>query len=123
MKNNAHVRVKGHSIEMLFEWLDFDGDDCFKDFHVNVVNETNTQRFDFGPCAIHGLRKVCKFFKEITETTVSGGFRYPDVRSYDVQRIDDGYRVVIRFEGGGLHEQFYIPSPSVQVDDEFLEVY
>jgi hypothetical protein len=86
MKNSAHVRVKGDSTEMQFEWRDFEGDDCFKDFHINVASDNESRPFDFGPCAVHGLRKLCKFFTDVTDTTVSGGFRYPYARYYDVQR-------------------------------------
>lgn len=108
---------------MRFEWFGFDGDDCFNDFHINVTNETEARRFDFGPCAVHGLRKLSRFFKDGTQTTVGGGFRCPDVRYYDVHRSADGYRLVVRFEDSGLHEQVVIHSPLVQVDDEFLGLY
>lgn len=123
MNNTAYIRVKGNLTEMRFEWLDFDGDDCFKDFHITVTSGTDTRRFAFGPCAVHGLRKLCKFFKDVTEATVSGGFRHPDVRCYDLHRSDDGYHLVVRFEGSGLREQFSIRGPSVQIDDEFLKLY
>jgi hypothetical protein len=109
--------------EMQFEWLDFDGDDCFGDFHINIASGTDTRRFDFGSCAVSGLRKISKFFKDGAQTTVSSGFRHPDIRYYDVHRSDDGYRLVIRFEGSGLYEQFHIKSPLVQINDEFLKLY
>lgn len=82
----------------------------------------NTRRFDFGPCVVSSLRRLTKFFRDGTQLTVGGGFRHPDIRYYDVHRAGDGYWLVIRFESG-LHERFQIPTPSVQIDDEFLKHY
>jgi hypothetical protein len=107
---------------MRFEWLGFDGDDCFDDFHIDLTNETGIQHFHFGPCAIHGLRKVSRFFQDSGQASVSLGFQLPDIRCCDVHRADDGYRLLVRFEGSGLSEQFYVHEPSVQIDDELLVV-
>ena len=107
VKTNADIRIKGDSTEVSFEWRDFDGDDCFNDFHINVITETGTRRFDFGGCAVNGLRQFSRFFRNETPNTVSGGLRNPDIRYYDLYREKDGYRLVVRFEGTGLCEEFY----------------
>jgi hypothetical protein len=122
MDKSASICVTGDS-EMQFEWFDFDGDDCFDDFHVNVTIGTVRARFDFGPCAVHGLRKLSKFFRDAAQTAASLGFRHPDIRHCDVYRTEDGYRLAVRFEGSGLQEEVCIHSPSVQIDDEFLKLY
>lgn len=122
MKDSAFVRLKDDKSEMQFEWLAFDGDDCFNDFHVNITSATGTRRFDFGACAIHGLRKLSKFFRDETQVSVSLGFQNPDIRCCDICRGDDGYRLIVRFEGSGLHEQFDVQSPMVQIDEEFLRL-
>jgi hypothetical protein len=38
----------------------------------------------------------------------------------DFVRADDGYRFLVRFEGNGLSEQFFVRKPSVQIDDGLL---
>ncbi|HKU25255.1 MAG TPA: hypothetical protein VJQ54_07260 [Candidatus Sulfotelmatobacter sp.] len=120
MKTSADIRIKGDSTELSFEWRDFDGDDCFNDFHINVITATGTRRFDFGGCAVNGLRQFSRFFRNGTPNTVSGGFRNPDIRYYDLHRETDGYRLVVRFEGSGLCEEFYVRKPQTQIDDEFM---
>jgi len=120
VKTSADIRIKGDSTEVSFEWRDFDGDDCFSDFHINVITETGTRRFDFGGCAVNGLRQFSRFFRNETPNTVSGGFRNPDIRHYDLYREKDGYRLVVRFEGSGLCEEFYVRNPRTQIDDEFM---
>lgn len=120
MKTTADIRVKGNSAEAKFEWRGFDGDDCFNDFHINVTTEGETRRFDFGPCAVHGLRKLRKFFQDESLGEAGLGFRNPDVRTCDVHRAGDGYRLVVRFDGSGLKEEFLIDQPQLQIDDEFL---
>jgi hypothetical protein len=122
MRQTAHVHLKSQAIEVQFEWLDFDGDDCFNDFRIQVITATGTRRFDFGGCAVHGLRTVSRFFRNVKERTVGGGFRNPDIRYYDVYREKDGYRLVLRFEGNGLREEFYIQNPSTEIDDEFMRI-
>ena len=119
VKTSADIRIKGDSMEVSFEWRDFDGDDCFNDFRINVTTETGTRRFDFGGCAVSGLRKVSRFFRNETPNTVSGG-RNPDIRCYDLYREKDGYRLGVSFEGSGLCEEFYVRNPRTQVDDEFM---
>jgi hypothetical protein len=123
MKNSTYIRIKDAITETQFEWLGFDGDDCFSDFHIDLISETDNRRFDFGPCAVHGVRKLSKFFQDDTQSSVSLGFRHPDIRCCDVHRADDGYRLLVRFEGSGLSEQFHIHASSVQIDDGFLKEY
>jgi hypothetical protein len=120
VKTSADIRIKGDSTDVSFEWRDFDGDDCFNDFHINVITETGTRRFDFGGCAVNGLRQFSRFFRNETPNTVSGGFRNPDIRYYDLYREKDGYRLVVRFEGSGLCEEFYVRNPRTKIDDEFM---
>jgi len=120
MRTSAFVRLKSDGLQIGFEWRDFDGDDCFNDFHINVVTETGTRRFDFGRCAAHGLRKFSRFFRDTAQTTVGGGFRNPDVCYYDLDRKNDDYSLVVRFEGKGLREEFNIQTPQIEIDDEFM---
>lgn len=117
VKNNAHIRINDATTEMRLAWLGFDGDDCFSDFHIDVTNEAGTQQFYFGPCAVHGLRKLSRFFRDGSQASVSLGFQQPDIRCCDFVRASEGYRLLVRFEGSGLSEQFFVRDPSVQIDD------
>ena len=83
-------------------------------------SEAGTQQFCFGPCAVHGLRKLSRFFRHGSEASVSLGFQQPDIRSCNFVRVDDGYQLLVRFEGSGLSEQFFVRNPSVQIDDGLL---
>ncbi len=123
MKNSSFIQLKDHLSEIRFEWCDFDGDDCFNDFHIDVITASKTRRFEFGGCVIRGLRKLTRFFQNTDLTSESGGFRHPDVRHFEVHRLNDGYGVVIMYEGSGLHEQFQLRMPIVQIDQEFLREY
>jgi len=123
MKNSAYIRLKSDPLEIYFEWRDFDGDDCFNDFHIVVTFPTGTLRFDFGPCVVRGLKKVSRFLRGKTQTSINGGFQHPDIRVYEVHREHHGYRLFVRFEGNGLNERFYIENPSMEIDDELLKLF
>jgi hypothetical protein len=73
VKTSADIRIEGDSIEVSFEWRDVDGDDCFNDFHINVITETGTRRFDFGGCAVNGLRQFSRFFRARNKTYFHDG--------------------------------------------------
>jgi hypothetical protein len=123
VKDNAHILINDAATEMRLAWLGFDGDDCFSDFHIDVTSESGTQQFCFGPCAVQGLRKLSRFFRDSSQRSVSLGFQHPDIRCCDFARVDDGYRLLVRFEGSELSEQFDVRKPSMQLDDEFLVEY
>jgi hypothetical protein len=108
---------------MRFVWVGFDGDDCFNDFHIDVATESGTQLFSFGPCAVQGLRKLSRFFRDHSQKSVGLGFHHPDVRYCDIFRVDGDYRLEVRFEGSGLSEQTWVRKPSVHFGDEFLAEY
>lgn len=123
MRDSARIRIKDALTEMRFVWLGFDGDDCFNDFHIEVTGESGTQQFCFGACAVHGLKKLSKFFRDGTQGEVNLGFRHPDIRDCDIFRFDGEYRIVVRFEGGGLSKEYCVRKPSIQLEDEFWAEY
>ena len=123
MERAAHIQLKSGASEMRFDWLGFDGDDCFDDFHITVADDGQPRRFDFGPCVVRGLRKFVRFFGDTSQPTIGGGFRHLDIRYYDLHRSGEDYRLVIRFEGSGLHEEFHIHQPAVHIADQFLKDY
>ncbi|MES2709278.1 MAG: hypothetical protein V4726_21960 [Verrucomicrobiota bacterium] len=123
MEHTAHIRLRSGDTEMRFDWLGFDGDECFQDFHVTYVSGGDERRFEFGPCVVWGVRKLTRFFTDPTQLTAGLGFRHPDIRYCDVHRSGESYRLVVRYEGSGLHEELHIERPSVHVADEFLGAY
>jgi hypothetical protein len=119
VRDSAQISINDASTDVRFVWAGFDGDDSFNDFHIDVTGERGTQRFSFGPCAVHGLRKLGRFFRDNSQESVGLGFRYPDVRYCDIFRVEGGYRLVLRFEGSGLSEQHSVQKPSIHLGDEF----
>lgn len=122
MKDCASIRAKSKDQEVLFEWLDFDGDDCFRDFHIDIVKETETERFAFGECAVWGLRRSVRFFRGQQEKA-GFGFRFPDIRTYDLMRVANGFLLQIRLEAADRSEEFLFSDPSLKFDDAFLKAY
>jgi len=108
---------------MRFVWVGFDGDDCFDAFHIDVIGESGSRQFSFGPCAVHGLRKVSRFSRDDSQESVSLGFRHPDIRYCDIFRTNGDYRLVVRLERSWLSEQLCVGKPSIQFEDEFLTEY
>jgi hypothetical protein len=123
MERTAYIRLESTDTELRFDWLDYDGDDCFRDFHVTSRSGAGERRFEFGPCVVWGLRKLCRFFSDPTQQSAELGFRHPDIRHCDVHRTGDSYRLVVRYEGSGMHEELHIERPSVHLGDEFLRAY
>jgi hypothetical protein len=120
MERASYILLKSDDVEMRFDWLGFDGDDCFRDFHITVAAGGQPKRFDFGPCVVSGLLKCVRFFGDTAQNTVGGSFRHPDTRSYDLYRSKEGYRLAVCFEGPELHDEFHIQQPAVHIADEFL---
>jgi len=123
MKTYAHIQLKGTAAEIRFDWLGFDGDDCFGEFNITVTEDGQARQFNFGPCVVHGLRKLTKLFDNPSQTAVSGAFRHPDVRSYKLQRSGNNYRLVVQFEGAGLNEIHEVQTTNIDIDEAFLKAY
>ena len=122
MRNSASIRVKSDDAEVLFLWHGFDGDDCFNDFRIEISNRSGTERFDFGGCVVWGLRKLVWFFRGKLDKA-GGGFRFPDIRTYDLTRTEDGYLLQISLETANRSEQIRLSNPTLIMDDEFLRDY
>lgn len=121
MENWASIQLRTSELEIRFEWVDFDGDDGFKEFHLDIIGGTETRRFDFGPCAVATLRRFASFFNGKLDFT-SAEFQCPDVRVCELARIENGFRLQVRFEANRQSEEFNIASPSITIDD-FLAQY
>ena len=123
MKPTASIQLNDSTLDIRLEWFDYDGDDCFRHFQILVLESDSRQKFDFGGCAIFGLRKLSGFFSDATQKSAGLGFRYPDIRFCDFYREGSNYRLIIKFEGTNLHKEFAICQGSVFVNDDFLKSY
>jgi hypothetical protein len=123
MEHSASIQLKDSKMNIRFEWSDYDGDDCFNNFQVLVAEGKQSEMFDFGACAIFGLRKLSKFFSDLSQETAGLGFRNPDIRYCDVFRNGKDYRLVIQYEGNNLHKEFNLSQPVIHIKDEFLKEY
>jgi hypothetical protein len=117
MKPNVFIELTDPAMHVRFGWRDFDGDDFFAEFSISVAVRGDRQRlFSFGGCAVYCLRKLRIFFGDQSKESTAGGFRHPDIRTFDLYRTATGLRLVIDFEESKLHEEFELVNPSIQVD-------
>src|ERR1700744_939114 len=105
---DASIRLISPHIEARFEWFGFDGDDGFIGFRLLVSEADSSRTFEFGGCANYGLRKLTRFVNDPTQIAAGLGFRHPDIRYLDIFRADGDVRIVVRFEGSHLHEEFLL---------------
>src|SRR4051812_35086220 len=94
------IQVKDESLAIWLWWDRFDGDDCFEDFRITVAPKAAESRvYEFGPCAIRAVRKMNQFLSDPTIPSVSGGFRHPDIRTYEWTRAGADLKLTVKFEG------------------------
>ncbi len=55
--------------------------------------------------------------------SAGGGFRFPDVRTYELRRTQTGCELHIRFEGTQLNKVIEIENPVIELDEQFLRSY
>jgi hypothetical protein len=123
LPSQASIRIHTKESEWRFNWRDFDGDDCFRTFQITVAESGRARDYDFGPCVVQAVRKLNRFLQDRSQATVGGGFRNPDIRYYDLYRSSDEYRLVVRFEGNVLHDEFVLSKPQMDLDAEFVRQY
>jgi hypothetical protein len=113
------IGLKDDTQEVLLAWERFDGDDCFEDFRITITPRGSDVRvYEFGPCVVRAVRKMKLFLSDNAQQSVSGGFRNPDVRTYDWQRSGSELRLVVKFEDRGLAAEHVIKNPEISVIDE-----
>jgi hypothetical protein len=119
MRDSASIKAKSSDREVLFQWNGFDGDDCFKDFHIQLLDGP---RFCFGECMVRGLRQCVWFFRGQLDK-VELGFESPDIRTCYLTRTEDAFLLQICLEGLNRSEQYCLSEPTLTLDDEFLREY
>jgi hypothetical protein len=60
------------------------------------------------------------FLSDSAQQSVGGGFRHPDVRTYDWRRSGSEFTLLVKFEGSGLAAEYVVQNPEVSViEDSF----
>jgi hypothetical protein len=97
MRESASIGVEGIGYEAFFEWRDFDGDDCFRDFHIQLVIGTEAERFDFGDCAIGDFGGLSDSFGgNLTKRILGSDSRTFGLMTSRVSRMDSCFRFASR---------------------------
>ena len=122
MRDSASILAKTTAAEVLFHWEEFDGDDCFGKFHIEVVIGSVTERFEFGHSIVWVLRKSARVFRGKADN-VESTFKFPDTRTCNLKRIEDGFLLEICLEGTNRCEEYRLIKPTLFFDDEFLYRY
>jgi len=123
LPRNASISARAIKSEWKFEWSGFDGDDCFNEFNIVVLNFGNESRFEFGPAVVRSLRNLNRFFNEDDGKGVSGGFRCPDIRTYDLERKGEDFLLVLSTDNGKKKHEFSISNPEISCNTSFLKEY
>jgi hypothetical protein len=121
--DNSEISLSDSQREVVFIWNEFDGDDCFGSLKVRVCHEDQQAEYDFGPCVVWALRKLTCFVESDMDDSVSGGFRNPDIITYELKRMSSSYEFVVECEAQGLQVSYKLENPQIQVDRSFLNWY
>ena len=122
MRDSASSRIQSVDAAALFQWDDFDGDDCCSSFYLEIASGGETERFDFGECVVWGLRRVVRFLRGEVDKA-SEGFRCPDNRIYDLDRNEEGISLQLCFEGTNQSRRFQLSRPTLTFEVDFLKAY
>ena len=115
----VNIGLKDGTQEVLLAWARFDGDDCFEDFRITVVSrDSDAQVYEFGACTVRAVRKMKLFLSDHTQQSVSGGFRHPDIRTYDWHRIGSELKLGVKFEGSSLAVDYTLKNPAISITEE-----
>lgn len=106
------ILITSEACEVSLVWDEYDGDDCYDDFRIVVAPRDGAKNtFCFGACGVRALRKMREFLGDDALSTVGGGFRNPDVRTYDWYRQRKDLKLVVVFEGEGVHFECLLVCP------------
>ncbi|PTY07037.1 hypothetical protein DB347_10635 [Opitutaceae bacterium EW11] len=123
LPRDVSIQIRSMDCEALLTWSGFDGDDGFEAFSIEVRGGTDEpKRFDFGGCVVWSLRRTTRLLAR-DELRASGGFKYPDVRTYEWEWIGSDLKLVVTYEGTRLHEEFLFQEPQIAVDRLFIDTY
>lgn len=116
---SVRVALKDGHLEVLLAWEQFDGDDCFEDFRIIVYPRGSVSHvYEFRPCAVHAVRKLKEFISDSSVQSVGGGFRHPDIRTYDLHRVGADLRLAVKFEGTRFEALHVLESPEIRFEEE-----
>jgi hypothetical protein len=117
----VHIRLKDELNEVVLAWERFDGDDCFEDFRITVIPlDADVRVYEFGPCAVRAVRKMKLFLSDKAQQSISGGFRHPDIRTYDWERRGSDLTLVVKLEGSGLTAEHVVKTPVISIVEDAI---
>lgn len=118
MNDSATLTLGTPIVNLRFEWLEYDGDDCFGKHRITYNGTDGTKTFNFGPCAIYCIRKIESILSTKTGS-VKFGFRIPEVISYDVDWTDDSLKLHIHSDELGLDATMQVDVIDVVFDKPY----
>ena len=102
LPNASRIVLRGETSTVAFLWRKFDGDDCFDEHVLEIHGRGSSTRYEFGGCAVAGLRKLSEFFDSPLETSVHAGFRNPLIMGYGIDRNRKSWENLFVAAGGVL---------------------
>jgi len=118
VSRTVKIEMKDKSLTVRLLWDRFDGDDCFDDFRITVAPSAGESRvYEFGPCAVRAVRKMKQFLSDPTIESVGGGFRHPDIRTYEWTRVGDDLKLIVKFEGRHSEAVHTLRNPIIATDE------
>ena len=122
LPDGSRIVLRGETSTVAFLWRKFDGDDGFDEHVVEFHGRGSSTPYEFGGCAVAGLRKLSKFLDSPLETSVQSGFRNPMSMDYRIDRNGPDYVLRIEIEGKEAVE-YRVLRPSVSIDRDFIDRY
>jgi hypothetical protein len=118
------ITLQTTDMEWALSWTGFDLDDCFDLFQITVRESKYVREFAFGPCTVSHLRRTLRFFDSGLDADVTGGgFRNPDVRSFELHRNGPTFKLLIELPQASQKESFLLADPTIHIDRTFMNHY
>ncbi len=120
--DSATLTLGTPSVNLRFDWLEYDGDDCFGQHRITYNGTDGAKTFNFGACATLCIRKLESLLSNKTGS-VGFGFRIPEVIYYDIDRTDDSLKLHIYSEELALDAKMQVDLADVAFDKPYQRYY
>ena len=122
MNDSATLTLGTPTVNLRFDWLEYDGDDCFAQHRITYNGTDGSKTFNFGACATRSIRKFESLLGNKT-ASVGFGFRIPEVIYYDIDRTDNSLKLHIHSDELGLDAKMQVDLADVAFDKPFRRYY
>jgi hypothetical protein len=122
LNDSASLTLGTPSANLRFDWLEYDGDDCFAQHVITYSGRDGTKTFNLGACATRCIRKIESLLNAETES-VGFGFRVPEIIYYDIDRTDDSLKLHVYSDELGLDAEMQVALTEVAFDMPFRRYY